>query len=540
MTTYKQPIKELSRRLLWDRAVRCVTEDRQNCRVLDEDYIRRLWDYSYNERLLKYNLAPPPNESFLDGWADFANDRYGRRSPKELRVAYLCGPEPENDVKVMLNHGIRVENIWAFERDRGLYQQALHNIKNAHPTLKIVHGRIEDFLQVNPIPFDIIYLDFAGSIISREAKAYSTIHGIFDFQALNELGVLVINSGTPDKTKDTLDFLTDYFLYQPLVEGQVLGCTADDGKAITWFVEGPCLRPLERNRVRNSISENWDASYSAFVSQYPLLYSNIVQPSLRVLRNPLAKQMIFEKKGTAISQSVQRLSSIEALKRLLESEEGDIDILSGGDLLLSPSDYPLWHFILALKESNSPLAKTWYCHYAEAVCRASRFDAIRLGGLLRSAFEGYVDALSEPLRSAIPRIYEALPDKHGGLFCDVPMPRLWLEVALNQLGFPYHPRIDKHWRCQYTSKERKMMVDVFVFDRCRAFYDWLPTIEYYGKDLAVPERQIITRACLDAIEKQTRWPLSGFYSYSSLIGKYEVAWARFAEFDVRKDLNQAE
>jgi hypothetical protein len=251
--------------------------------------------------------------------------------------------------------------------------------------------------------------------------------------------------------------------------------------------------------------------------------------------------MIFEKKDTAISQSVQRLSSVEALRRLLEWEgEDSVDIPLGGDLILSPSNYPLWHFTLALKEAVSPLARVWHSHYNERAFGASRFEAICLGDLLRSAFEGYVDALSEPLRSAIPRIYEALPDKHGGLFCDVPMPRLWLEVALNQLGFPYHPRVDKHWRCQYTAKRRKMMIDVFVLDRCRAFYDWLPTIEYYGKDLTVPERQIITRACLDAIERQTRWPLSGLYSYSSLIGKYEVEWARFAEFDVRKDLNQAE
>ncbi|MCD6184208.1 MAG: hypothetical protein J7K84_00230 [Deltaproteobacteria bacterium] len=38
-----------------------------------------------------------------------------QKKPENLKVAYLSGPNPENDLRVFCEAGILPENIWAFE-----------------------------------------------------------------------------------------------------------------------------------------------------------------------------------------------------------------------------------------------------------------------------------------------------------------------------------------------------------------------------------------------------------------------------------------
>ena len=51
MVTYTQSVKEKSRVEVWTRAVRKLTTDREKHRVLKPNYIRRLWDYAFDEVL---------------------------------------------------------------------------------------------------------------------------------------------------------------------------------------------------------------------------------------------------------------------------------------------------------------------------------------------------------------------------------------------------------------------------------------------------------------------------------------------------------
>lgn len=82
-----------------------------------------------------------------------------------------------------------------------------------------------------------------------------------------------------------------------------------------------------------------------------------------------------------------------------------------------------------------------------------------------------------------------------------------------------------------------MYLDMFVFDDCRSLYDWLPMVDFYGKDTATIERQIIIRACMDAITKQNHY--SSFFSYygANLIGVKTKRWSDFGELKERFDLN---
>ncbi len=84
-----------------------------------------------------------------------------------------------------------------------------------------------------------------------------------------------------------------------------------------------------------------------------------------------------------------------------------------------------------------------------------------------------------------------------------------------------------------------MFLDLFVFDSCRSLYDWLPMINLYGEHMSTIERQIIVRACMDAITKQNHF--SSFFSYygANLIGDGSEEWSSFAELSTRQTITNA-
>ena len=522
--------------MIWDKAVSILTKDRSRSRVLEEGRIRRLWDYAFEGHLLKYNLVASADETYLYGWIEFADHTYGHKSPSDLRVAYFCGPEPQNDLSVLISLGVRIENIWAFENNKKLYGKALEKAKKHFPTLKIFSGSIQSFAISYPISFDIIYLDFTAPIFSSSDRPFDAINKVFENQALGELSVLITNSCIPDKTEDASDFLTSFFLHQPFVEGTVYGEEkSSSGELITWSVEGPDCYGYDWSELKKRIDSNWDYAYSAFASQYPILYAAVVQPAFRVLKSNEIQKQIFSQ-DSQVSDAANKIASTYALMAILSDEPNESFL--GGELTFKPSDYPLWHQMLILKEQKNNPGKYWYDYFCQKESGVSRFDAIKCGDVLRSSLQGYFDALSPQLKSAIPKIIKALPDSRGGLFCDVPLPNLWIEVALNQLGWPYHCNISNHYRGAYKARTRSMMFDVFVFDRCRAFYDWLPMLELYGNDLTVLERQIIARSCIDSIGKQRRWIIPYTYFGSALIGELERSWANFPYLPPREDINE--
>ncbi|MNW62171.1 hypothetical protein D3C74_402870 [compost metagenome] len=73
---------------------------------------------------------------------------------------------------ILLRLGVRIENIWAIEADKGHFHTAIENIRNEYPTLKVFHGSIEAFFKIYRMSFDIIYLDFTAPLFPREKKPF--------------------------------------------------------------------------------------------------------------------------------------------------------------------------------------------------------------------------------------------------------------------------------------------------------------------------------------------------------------------------------
>jgi len=150
--SYKNIVKDKARRNLWERAVSVLTTNRSKARVLEESFARKLWDYCFDDYLLKYGVVERSNKHFLESWCSFARNVYNSRTPGDLRVAYLSGPEPENDLQTLLDLGVRIENVWAVEVEGSIYREALENASRQFPTLKLFYGSLLSLLEVNPTP----------------------------------------------------------------------------------------------------------------------------------------------------------------------------------------------------------------------------------------------------------------------------------------------------------------------------------------------------------------------------------------------------
>ncbi|MBW1746092.1 MAG: hypothetical protein JRJ25_07205 [Deltaproteobacteria bacterium] len=529
MSNYKQEIKEKSRIEIWNQAIRFLTVERKDSRILKSQYIRRLWDYAFDE-ILKYSNV---KEFYIDSWCDFSDSLYKGKSANDLKVAYFCGPEPENDLKIMVGLGIRIENVWAIEADRKHYNSALSVAKCSFPTLKIFHGSFSEFVKVSPLKFDVIYLDFTAPVFSRKAKPLSAIHSIFNNQSLNELGVLVVNSSLPDKNSENIKFLSGYFSELPFVENSLFSgdCTDSD------YVEGFAVQGYDFEEYENIVCNNFSGAYSAYLTHYPPFYAGYIQPMHRVSNSSILRKMFFTTNEKLINSSLTKMSAdlgVEFMSDIYESNE-EINC-QGSEIYSNPDEFPFWHFINSLKDSNTKLGDYWYQQYTKKRGSLSYFDAVKRYDLLRNANYNYKEILSDHLRKSIEKIIEALPDKHGGIFCDVPVPHLWVELALNQLGGVYHYNTRKHWRARYRAKKHEMFIDLFLFDKCRALYDWIPMVDLYGEDLALIERQIIIRSCMDAITKQSLYSI--FYSYAgaNLIGINTKRWSESPTLEPRNEI----
>ncbi|MEQ5326891.1 hypothetical protein [Proteus sp. fly-1008] len=545
MTTYKQQVKELSREEIWSQAIDKLTINRKQQKIIKTETIRKLWDYSFNEALPhKYSN---PNMSVLQAWEEFADEIYGSRKPSNLKIAFFCGPEPENDLNILTKLGVRVENVWAIEMDGTTYRSALDSAKEKYPTLKIFNGDIVDLMQITSFKFDIIYLDFTATLLTRKPAPIHTINSIFENNSLADLGVLIINSALPNATEDNINFLSSYFASHTFLEKSIYSGSDED----SYHVEGRLSysyftkREIEENEdpedkvFETLVRDNFNQAYGAFSSHYPYLFASYLAPIFKVASNERLKNLFLNKNEEDINQAIEKISTPnEIVEKYMNNEEEEEEDFEGMELFEDAENYPFWSFVDYLNDYEGNACKFWYSEFIKnRHNKTSYLKCAQLYDLLKNGSYIYKKVLSPTLSNCISEIEKSIPDRRSPFFCDVPMPHLWVELALNHLGNAYHINTDQHWRARYKAKSREMYLDMFSFDNCRPLYDWLPMLELYGNDLKAMERQVIIRACMDLITKQSHYLSTVSYYGANLVDAHTKEWPNFSEFESRINLN---
>src|SRR5690606_4113778 len=112
--------------------------------------------------------------------------------PSELKVLYLCGPSPTNDLSVLLEHGINIHNVWAVTSSED--SVAAHKeLSDYNLPLKIHEGSLAEFFDIYNEVFDLIYFDACGPFMGGKPSTLHPLLWILERQRLATKGALITN-----------------------------------------------------------------------------------------------------------------------------------------------------------------------------------------------------------------------------------------------------------------------------------------------------------------------------------------------------------
>jgi hypothetical protein len=216
---YQEDEKIIARNDSLEYAIKTLTTNRQKSTIARKSYVRDIKKHLISEGSdYDKSIASRLNEKEINNWESFYESIIGKKKPRDLRVAYLSGPNPENDIEILVSKGILPENIWAFESDNKTYTKAIISaLDSKFPFVKIYKGKVENYLKILPFKFDIIYLDFCKTIAS--SKTISVVKEVFSQQKLNSPGVLITNFSFPNESsenqeyRENLNLLSANYLY---------------------------------------------------------------------------------------------------------------------------------------------------------------------------------------------------------------------------------------------------------------------------------------------------------------------------------------
>lgn len=530
MTTYKQPEKDKSRFLLWNHAVKSLTSLRDSNRILNTTYMEHLWLYCQQQLNEKLDI-----EAFIQ-WKQYADICYQTKKLEELKIAFFCGNEPENDVKHLLGLGVRIENIYAFECDSNLFNQAVKSLHHTYPLLKIYKGKIEVFAELQNTKFDIVYLDFTGSLF----KEYKVVLKMFDLNALNDMSILAVNTTYPDKTEKNIEVLTNFFYNDTFFESSVLTSNdTEEENSKVQRVEGCDAMGIDIENLRSIIDLNFENAYSAFQTALIIDYANRHKPAYEVFKQDmLSKRLINSNVITKKKDLLRNFHNVLIQESFMDGQR------------LPSSQYLEDEFIEKL--SNGTKRSRLECMKIAEVFLQSPYshsspdwnkieEHIKHGAISDNDIDDeYIDVdFKQVVTPEVNLVISEINNWFYGQcrFCDVPMAHLWLELLLFHYGHPYHTNIGNHKRYSYTAKKRKMCLDIFTLDKCRALYDWIPMLEYFIYDMQDNNRQMITRMCIDAIGKQLLNIANEIFEGSALVGINEFEWSINKKLPNREEIS---
>ncbi|MDE5758489.1 MAG: hypothetical protein K2H85_07740, partial [Allobaculum sp.] len=411
------------------------------------------------------------------------------------------------------------------------FKAAVDSLLKSHPLLKIYRGKIEEYAELQNTRFDIIYLDFTGPLI----KEYKTAVKILDLNALADMSILAVNSTYPDKKPENVKFLTDFFYNDTFFEYEVVNGKERDEDSWIHRAEGCDALGIEYDALYSKIEDNFEQAYAAFQSAFLLDYSNRHKPAYQVFKQRMLSSRII--KPGELNDIKMFLDSYylpllheyhEDGKRLPSSQYEEDEFMKkreNGALRSRLESMKLMEVVL-----ESP-----YRHWKDEDLSDEESEITEDSGIDDDIIN-FKSALTKEASDVVNNIGDWFYAKF--LFCDMPMEHLWLELLVNQFGHPYHTNADNHRRYRYKAKERPMCIDILTLDKCRALYDWLPMLEYFIHDMKDHNRQMITKMCMDALDKQLLHIVEESYFGAALVGVDSYEWSKLKYLPTRIDLNK--
>src|SRR2546421_28237 len=217
LDSYRQPEKERVRQRILLHAVDLLTRRRAKTPIVRAGELRAVVDYALDvlQKLGRSDLRSSVQDE-LENWLEWQASRIRKRKPAELRIIYLCGPEPLNDLRVLLELGVNPHNVWGIESNEAAFRAALRELAKAGLPVKLHKGTLTEFFERVPETFDIAYLDTTGPILGGKPAALSPTLELLRASRLEPLSVLITNfAEVPSSdTNRYAAVMTDYFRFR--------------------------------------------------------------------------------------------------------------------------------------------------------------------------------------------------------------------------------------------------------------------------------------------------------------------------------------
>jgi hypothetical protein len=395
-----------------------------------------------------------------------------------------------NDIEVFCNYGIALENIWAIEGDKDIYDQAVNSLTEKNIHVKIHRGSLSEFFELTNHEFDIVYYDACSPIISQKLSPLETLKQIFINKRLTGLSVLITNFSEPKENLNWGDILASWFATK-----EEYNVPAVDHN----YHEDVLSKSLYLKKYSQYINNHLESYYDLYLTQFISSLGSEIVPFWQIM------SMSSVQNNYLLNDSV----FIQTLNKIKDSSVGGSNlkefIENTPHYTLSVDTYPLlnWvRFILELFPPNHTLRQ-----FIESKRKKiSLEDAIYIGTLLKNIEEGNTgfktfvyDVCNDRLKGILVDL--DFFDRDFRITCDIPMKNLIVELLFGLYGYPYIANVNKNLALKYKAKETWMYSNVFVFDQCRYLYDFLPSVDLFRSFFERIENQVIIRGCIDGIHR---------------------------------------
>ena len=482
MTNYNQESKNKVRELMLKSAIAALTSKRHSSELIDRKKLRVTFDHFLSliehahQSRSRFNELHVAAEAELSEWMKFDACCNRPRKACELKVLYLCGPSPTNDLAVLLEHGINIHNVWAIASTED--SAAAHRqLSQFTLSLKIHEGSLAEFFETYNEVFDLIYFDACGPFMGGKPSTLFPLLSILERQRLAPKAALITNYSAPPEDGPAreryVNLATAYF--HPRYN--------DIPDVVSKSKLDPAVFAVEPELLKEFITGKLDPVYSDLITQLTIDLATVIIPNLRAFSMPA-----FLKKHAGEQNLVGPLITRQAGDGL--DEKG-----LPGDRWLLPGAYPILSLVDRLEEYNpsEPLLIALRSHKRQGI---SFKHLISVSELTKSVVEGNWDILSRELLIAIGCSWF---DYEARITCDIPLPNLLVNALIGTYGRPYfyNPKLSR--RVKYVSSVREMYCDLFVFDQCRSFFDWFPTVQACPSRFRSTPFQIVARCLIDRL-----------------------------------------
>lgn len=586
-SSYDQPVKTKCRRRVIEHAVKHLTTERETSVCVRRDHVGKVWRQlqETGETNVFSDEERESIEEEISQWELFHKSQVQTREPSDLRVCYLAGDNPTNDLRVLVGLGILPQNVWAVEKNPAMLEKAWESINRSNlRNVRLFKGDILVFLKDFEGQFDIIYFDACGTLPSAKQETLKFIGYVFQFNKLTSPGALITNFSFPphqnseakptDSERDAIRNLTVGYLMHRLAN-----TLKDDSN---YFKEN------EENRRDRTDEEN----YSDYITFQVIDSAYLYIPAQRMLSStksgkscPLWDQIFTKREGFIEKVSSDQKTAIKTDSNskapFSKSDPTTISNPEGENKLPKTSETRnSWEDkVKELEKFFMPTIRGSYLRHMGSriqemseennLCKAwikevfpdprlhnnkANIASLLLTHLLSHSFDVIIQFANKDLmEKCLGPLYKAL-ECSGRFphFCDVPTPQnttsMVVGLLYGQMAYPSFPVVDKLLRLSYTAKTRQMFSDVFIFDKCRYLYEQFPTVDCSIFALYEEHQQMVFRMVVDGLQKHMRAICKSDVFYCCNVASinacvdggvsfYDTSWKRLPERQKMEELH---